>query len=138
MKQLMTALGVAILGAVLVTPAAAAPGDLKAKITFQFKASGKMLDQGEYRFRRPNAANIVRIENKTNRSAIMVKTNVLTETSSGPSKLVFRVYGDKYFLGQIHNSGAKTLDVPLSSEEKEMKGSAPKMVDVMLSPDADK
>src|SRR5690349_24642565 len=77
-------------------------------IPFEFAMSGKTLPAGEYLVRRvsPDRAEWLALTSVNGRTRQTVVThNVRSGTSGADSKLVFRRYGDQYFLAQIWESG---------------------------------
>jgi len=77
-------------------------------IPFEFEMSGKTLPAGEYLVRRvsPDRDEWLALTSVNGRTRQTVVThNVRSGTSGADSKLVFRRYGDRYFLAQIWESG---------------------------------
>jgi hypothetical protein len=77
-------------------------------IPFEFSISGKTLPPGEYIVRRvfsdkPQWLSISSVNGRTGQSALT--HNVRAGTPQSESKLVFRRYGDQYFLSQVCEAG---------------------------------
>lgn len=84
-----------------------ARGPITAKIPFDFVAGGKTLPAGTYVFRDalPNSETQLAISDGHGHG-IMAAAADLDWTKTG-SKLVFRKYGESYFLGDIYSPGGR-------------------------------
>lgn len=96
---------------------------VRADIPFSFHVGTTVLPAGKYTLNRPASTNgmiLVRSE-KGGKAAYAISNN--KESSSEPrnSRLVFRRYGDQYFLAQIWTKGDTAgVSFPVSKEEKKM------------------
>jgi len=80
----------------------------RVSIPFEFAINGKTLPPGEYIVRRvssdkPQWLSISSVNGRTGQS--VVTHNVRAGTLQSESKLVFRRYGDQYFLSQLWEAG---------------------------------
>ena len=123
-KRASTILSMASLVFLLGTAAASAGSiELRADIPFDFMAGNKMLPAGTYTASHPDelhAMLLLRNQN-SNRGAVIVRTNGLEAVkTSEDTKLIFKRYGDRYFLHQIWTTGRRDGYVVLkSSQERE-------------------
>jgi hypothetical protein len=79
---------------------------LKANIPFDFSVGNKTLPGGVYTVRPITSTGMLRIRREDGREAVMIQTNgVIARQAQDQTKLVFRRYGNKYFLVQIWTAG---------------------------------
>jgi hypothetical protein len=81
---------------------------LKANVPFGFIVSGKSLPAGEYAFRYDTPRSILSVRNLDSRhtTLVLVVDNGGSPRSAEQSKLVFRQYGNLYFLSQVWQAGS--------------------------------
>ncbi|MCI0663075.1 MAG: hypothetical protein L0220_18575 [Acidobacteria bacterium] len=89
-------------------------GRVKADIPFDFTVGGKEFKAGKYsvgRLRLSSSNGTLIIRSADNNQAANFNTNNVTDKSSSGARLVFRRYGNQYFLAQIFdglsNQGAE-------------------------------
>src|SRR5262245_56498292 len=83
-------------------------GQLKANIPFDFSVGNKTLPAGVYTVARAYMADQVTllIRRIDDRERVMIHTHgVIANRAQNQTKLVFRRYGDRYFLSQIWTAG---------------------------------
>jgi hypothetical protein len=94
----------------------------RVNIPFEFSIGNSTLPAGEYTVGPVFAGNstVLAIHSLDWRKQIVMQTSA-AESAKGPSenKLVFRRYGDQYFLSQIWAKG-QALALPVSNREREM------------------
>ena len=95
---------------------------LKADIPFEFHAGKAALPAGEYTIGFLTAVNVAAVARTDGGAQAMVLTNGVEGLSApAESKLMFRKYGDRYFLAQIWTQGAvRGRDLPVSKAEREL------------------
>lgn len=96
---------------------------VRADIPFSFHAGNTVLPSGKYTINRPASTNgmiLVRSE-KGGKAAYVISNNKESANSPENSRLVFRRYGDQYFLAQLWTKGDTAgVSFPVSKEEKKM------------------
>lgn len=122
MKKQILSIAVTLSVVIVLSVAALASmrGRLTANIPFAFSVNSVVLPAGEYALTQPNNPNLLTISNfAAKKSACVIVLNGETKGMNGKAQLVFRRYGDQYFLAQIHDglSGA-SLEVPRSKAER--------------------
>jgi hypothetical protein len=79
---------------------------LKANIPFDFSVGNKTLPPGVYTVRPITSTGMLRIRREDGREAVMIQTNgVMARRAQDQTKLVFRRYGNQYFLAQVWTAG---------------------------------
>jgi hypothetical protein len=86
-----------------------------AKVPFSFTVGHDQLPSGTYTIRR-DAWGLVTMQSIDRRLNVSVTTTFAPDSTAG-DKLVFRRYGDHYFLGKV-SSSAFSAQFPLSKLEK--------------------
>jgi bifunctional DNA-binding transcriptional regulator/antitoxin component of YhaV-PrlF toxin-antitoxin module len=114
--------GILALAFLAITQVALAQEPVVASIPFQFTAGQTTLPAGDYRVQKVrDGSSVLMIRNTEGNGAIMVMT--LPASVNAPqtqSKLIFRRYGDRYFLAQVWSAGsARGRELPKSAKEKE-------------------
>jgi len=105
------------------------------KIPFTFEAGGAVLPAGEYQITE-NAQNVLRFTAlDAKKQALILDNNApVTHRFEGSPQILFRQYGDRYFLYQVFEGGATTRvrQYPVTKSEKAakaaMEGSEPETV----------
>jgi hypothetical protein len=96
---------------------------LRADVPFSFHAGSAVLPSGKYTINRPASTNgmiLVRAENG-GKGAYVVSNNKEKGTAANASRLVFRRYGDQYFLAQVWTKGETAgVTFPMSNQEKKL------------------
>ena len=96
---------------------------LKADIPFEFHAGNAMLPAGPYTLgQEGNIRHVLLLRSGEGKAAAFLLTNS-ADTGQVPdqSKLVFRKYGDRYFLAQVWASGQRLgWELPVSRSEREL------------------
>ncbi|MFN0108211.1 MAG: hypothetical protein ACKVZH_05090 [Blastocatellia bacterium] len=94
---------------------------LKASIPFDFQINGKAMTAGQYTIAEPNSPRgtiIVRGGEKTS-AAVAIFRAENTKTANAETKLVFRRYGNHYFLTQMTVKGQTTaMELPETKAER--------------------
>src|SRR4030095_8731159 len=81
-------------------------GPVKANIPFDFTVANKTLPAGAYTVVPMTTPNVLLIRHEDGRAAAIVITNPMpARQEQGQTKLVFRRYGDQYFLAQVWTEG---------------------------------
>jgi len=111
-------------------------------IPFDFYVGGKTLTAGQYNVGRSTQASAegLVLRATDSRAGVFVQTlGIQTEARQQESKLVFRRYGDQYFLGQVWTSGRSTgRGLPNSRKERSIAkeiakyGASPEKVAVVV------
>ena len=120
-KQLLALVGLGLLLATASASAQTAP--LKANIPFNFIVNKTTLPAGEYTLQRLGSSQtIMLIQNTESQITKVVLPNACaSQHPSERTKLVFRRYGDRYFLAQIWTAGAnRGRELPKSKLETEV------------------
>lgn len=90
---------------------AQAGANFTAVVPFDFSVSGRILPAGEYIVARSTAGSheglVIRAKDGTSGIYLLTKS-IQTEDNQKNSSLVFKQYGDQYFLSQVWISGRKT------------------------------
>ena len=126
----------AVLGVILVAGSAFAQSMyVRANIPFSFSLNKETLPAGEYEIRAVDSAagdHTLAITNREAKMGMMFLTNTVSSPlAPDKAKLVFKRYGDQYFLSQIWGV-ASVRELPISPREKELAlGHAPTKAVVM-------
>lgn len=119
---LITLLVTIAFASALTSVSAQTPGHIaRASIPFEFNVGGKSLPAGTYTVARINSdGTSLRVSNQQN-SAIRLTQSVVASEPKNQSILVFKRYGDRYFLSQVWLAGESTgREMFKSRSEKEM------------------
>jgi len=125
-KQLLSVLG--MLGLLMIAASAFAQSiNVVANVPFSFSVDKGTLPAGEYQIRAVDTAGgeVLAIQNREAKMARMFLTNPVSRGAnsaySEKATLVFKRYGDQYFLSQIWLSGNNTgRELSTSVREKEL------------------
>ena len=122
-KQLVNYLGV--LGLLMVAGSAFAQSiNVRANIPFNFNVGKDTLPAGQYEVRTISSSSGALLINnwKAKRSEMFVTYGISTSHAQGEEgKLVFKRYGDQYFLSQIWVDSSDTgRELPISPREREL------------------
>lgn len=95
---------------------AVAQAQVRVQVPFDFHVSSKTLSAGAYTIDRANNAqpDVLRIAGNGG-SAVLLTVPV--NLDPGDSRLLFRRYGDQYFLGSVETASGK-YSIPRSREER--------------------
>src|SRR5271154_5526667 len=98
---------------------AAQSSDLNVTIPFNFAVGSKALPAGEYRV--SSEQGVIRLDS-VDGNAHMAALGIRVEAEKGEYKtsLVFKQYGDRYFLSQIWSGREAGTQLPRSAAEREM------------------
>jgi hypothetical protein len=103
-KQLFALLG---LGLLLATVSAyAQTANLKADVPFKFVVAGRSMPSGEYTIRTLNGINHALVISSEDQKPSIFMAHSCVSMKPVQSKLVFRRYGDQYFLSEIWTEGS--------------------------------
>lgn len=94
---------------------------LKADIPFDFSVGGKQMSAGEYVVQRAGSMNhVLQVQSTDLKSVSFVNViGAVGPRYADKSKLVFRRYGNQYFLAQIWTAGEQEgVQLPRSSAER--------------------
>jgi hypothetical protein len=120
-KQALTLVGV--LSLVLAAGSAfAQSGEIRANVPFSFVVNHMELPAGQYSITTIGGGNeILVLRGLNNKTVQLVNANsAQANKPADRTKLVFRVYGDRYFLSQIWTAGnERGREMPKSSLESE-------------------
>jgi hypothetical protein len=80
---------------------------ISANVPFDFIVGGKTLPAGKYAIRSNTTGRVLAVQSVDSgrTTLITMGNNVGSHNSSGKSRLVFRQYGNLYFLGQVWEGG---------------------------------
>ncbi len=97
--------------------------ELKANVPFDFQVNGKVMKAGEYTISDPVSPRgmvIIRGGEKVSAAAAMTY-NADSEKVADQTKLVFRRYGNQYFLAQMITKGTtQNRELPVTKAEREL------------------
>ncbi len=121
-KQIMNIVAaISFLFMVSAVSAYAQAPEMKANIPFDFQIQGKVMSAGAYTFTEPISQKnllIIRGDQKDS-AAATIAYFVDAEKQANGTKLVFRRYGDQYFLAQlIFKDSAKNRELPTTKAER--------------------
>jgi hypothetical protein len=125
-KQALSFLGVLGLLALLVAESAHAQTiHVRANVPFDFSVNREILPAGHYEVRTISSATgqALVINNSQGKISRMFLTNFVNRSAAdaGKTKLVFRRYGQQYFLSQVWVAGNDTgRELPKSAREMEL------------------
>jgi len=115
--------GILALAFVAATPIVQAQQPVVATIPFAFAAGKMTLPAGEYRVEKLAQGSAMLLIRRTDRSAAMIVRSNAADAGSRQtqSKLVFRRFGNHYFLSQVWVAGyTQGSELPESAAEKEL------------------
>jgi hypothetical protein len=93
---------------------------LRANVPFSFVVGGKTLPAGEYRVSAGASAGATIIQG-TGVAAVSLTIPTMGQNPGFKSaRLVFRAYGDRYFLAQVWGDGKSGNEFPLTRSEREL------------------
>ena len=123
MKSLLIIAALVLMAVMSVASADAQDARLAAHIPFAFRVGSSTLPVGDYSLERVGQAQYVwLIRNDQGNPAVFALARIEgTNEEGGFAKLVFKRYGDTYFLSQIGCLG-ETYEVPASKAERQLKG----------------
>jgi len=107
-----------VIAALSIAGFAGLSGPMKANIPFDFMAGGKKFTAGEYTVRTGIFQSTLEVRNlKTKQAAVAIAQGLEVRAGSKP-QLVFRRYGNQYFLAKAtdYSSG---IELPMSKAERE-------------------
>jgi hypothetical protein len=121
-KQVLTLVGV--LSLLLVAGSAfAQSGQIRANIPFNFTVSHTTLPAGTYSVSTTGGTDSILVIKGANGNAmkLVASNHVQATKNSDRTKLVFRCYGDRYFLAQVWTRGSQMgRELPKSTLESEI------------------
>jgi len=82
-----------------------------ADIPFSFNVGNKNLPAGRYTINVLNPTSdrkVLQIRSTNGRASAMIQTNSVIGNTSDDAKLVFQLYGDRYYFAQVHMAGEST------------------------------
>ena len=129
-KQVLSLLGV--LGLLMIAGSAFAQNNLRANIPFSFHVNKDTLPAGQYEVRTISPSGALLLNNREAKTSDMFVTYAVSSPlAPDKARLVFKRYGDQYFLSQIWGI-ASVRELPISPREKELAlGHAPTKAVVM-------
>jgi hypothetical protein len=118
-KQILNVvITLSVIGALSIAVFAGLSGKLTANVPFDFTVNGKTLPAGQYTVEQGNTQNTLVIRNWETKQVIgAIAQNCEVSAGSKP-QLIFRRYGDQYFLAQVID-GARGSELPKSKAERE-------------------
>jgi hypothetical protein len=98
---------------------------LRADVPFSFHAGSTVLPSGKCTINRPSSTNsMILVRSGDRKAAYVMSNNKEKGNPAESSRLVFRRYGDQYFLAQIWTKGETAgLSFPVSKAEKKVMNS---------------
>lgn len=124
--------GTALAGAVSVY---AQSNAITADVPFNFYMGSTVMPQGAYRVSEMSNGGVIALQTM-NASKAIAAFSVSGKSLDEPARLVFRRYGETYFLAQIWTGGKSTgRALPVSTREKELaqNGPAPTLAVIKLA-----
>jgi hypothetical protein len=105
--------------AAILTPMhlAAQSNPMDVTVPFNFAIGAKALPAGDYKV--TNDCGIIRLDS-VDGNAHMAAIGIAVETKNGETKLVFKKYGDRYFLAQVWSGAERGAELPRSAVEREL------------------
>jgi hypothetical protein len=97
---------------------------LQAEVPFNFTVGYKQLPSGNYIIK-CNSGGVITVESIDHQRRVVVTSITKPESTRGDDKLIFRKYGDHYFLGKV-SSSAFSADFPSSKLETSVRDHAEK------------
>ena len=107
-----------VIAALSIAGFAGLSGTLKANIPFDFIAGGKKLPAGEYTVRTGTIQSTLEVRNLKTRQAVIALSQGLEVRAGSKPQLVFRRYGNQYFLAKATDYSSGT-ELPMSKAERE-------------------
>jgi hypothetical protein len=112
---------------------------IRAEIPFDFMVGSKRLPKGEYLIESINDTGAISIRNAKKGKAVFFTAIKNKETEKPKSKLIFRRYGDQYFLARIWDGSDEMVwKIEKSKAEKKVAKAAQKEENPDEVPVADK
>jgi hypothetical protein len=107
-----------VIAALSIAGFAGLSGPIKANIPFDFMAGGKKLPAGEYAVRTGIFQSTLEVRNLKTKQAVITISQGLEVRAGSKPQLIFRRYGDQYFLTKAtdYSSG---IELPQSKAERE-------------------
>lgn len=128
---------VAVLGAVLAVPVAAATESIvRADIPFEFVAGEVTLPAGTYVFERCSSGSLLTIWSTENdaRKFVLVTPVYQLSRGHGGASVVFNKHGDRHFLSVVWSAGdVAGRSVPKSRLERELSAQSPAQAPVVVA-----
>ena len=124
-SRALTFMAIAGLALLLAAPAPAQTSRLMASIPFDFVTGTRTLPAGDYVVDTSVAYSVVLVWSVSGQDAATALTNSVSEPvvlSSPQPKLIFRRYGNQYFLSRIWNGTSGTgREIPMSEAERALR-----------------
>ncbi len=99
---------------------------VKATVPFNFSVGSQQMSAGRYTIAKSGAAGLVLIRGDQGKAAFVLTNIRVGNTESDKTKLVFRRYGEQYFLGQMWAKGETAgVNFPVSGAERKIINSRP-------------
>ena len=107
-----------VIAALSIAGFAGLSGNIKANIPFDFMVGGEKLPAGEYTLGTGVTQSTLMIRNWKTKQAVVAISHGLEVRADSKPQLVFRRYGDQYFLAKVtdYSSG---IELPKSKAERE-------------------
>ena len=124
------------LSAFLAVTAAVAQDRLEAKVPFNFRVGQSVMPSGNYMISQTGPIGTIVIKSADQSSSAIVITNaVQSDRNASTGKLVFRRYGDTYFLSQVWKPGTdRGHQLIQTRTEREMASARPSGIEVASVP----
>ncbi len=120
MKRIVTIV-LSIAATIITSGSAFAQGHgAKATVPFNFSVSGNWVPAGTYTIGSDAQSGIViRLTNREQKVNIFALGQIASSDPSQKGEMVFRQYGDRYFLAELHYAHSSTkVHLPMSKTEK--------------------
>jgi hypothetical protein len=122
-RTTLLALTAFVLTLVINTPFACAQS-ARANVPFDFAVAGKWMPAGTYTVSEIGDCEI-RVSNTQSNATALVLTQREERLDHQSARLVFQVYGDKYFLAEAWSgSGKSGMEFPIGKEEHELRAAS--------------
>ena len=125
-EMIRTVLTATLIGAAIAASVVAQSRPLvRAKIPFSFTVGNKTMPVGNYQIERSgNSGHLVLLRSEHGGAAFTLATGKQGRVEADKTKLVFRRYGDQYFLSQMWTKGdINGVSFPVTSAEKKLSNS---------------
>lgn len=120
-RTMFGALTTLVLALVINVPLAQAQSKTKADVPFEFEVAAKMMPAGTYTISEMTDI-VTRVRNERTNASVLVIAQREESLKPQSPRLVFRKYGDQYFLAEAWNgSGSAAIEFPVGQHEKELR-----------------
>ncbi len=120
-RTMFGALTTLVLALAINVPLVQAQSKTKADVPFDFEVAAKMMPAGTYTISEMSDV-MTRVRNERTNATVLVIAHREESLKTQRPRLVFRKYGDQYFLAEAWSgSGSAGIDFPVGQHEKELR-----------------